>query len=391
MTTCSPASLAELTECLQQAYRDRLKLRVVGNLENRGHQVTAAEVPGVDVAISLGALGLPIEHVAGDLIATLPAGATLASANAHLQREGQWLPLDPPGASDLTIGALVAANASGPRRHRHGSPRDLIIGVDLALSDGRLVKAGGRVVKNVAGYDLARMMCGSLGSLAIVTSATFKLAPLPPASRTVVISVKDSRSLGDVVRLIVTAHCTPAAVELASPPYRLLVRFETTAAAAEEQARSIATLSASAGAACSILAGAEEQTLWDEYERRVWLSSGSLVRLSVLPSNVSPVVERISELCAADNIDYRIGGRAALGVLHLWLDGPDTSVQPAIKRIREFVHGGGGSTVVTGPLAESSRWDDMVNKSDSWPLMQAVKTRFDPYHLLNPEGGPGGL
>ena len=132
----------------------------------------------------LSTLGLnaPVDHVAGDLVATVPAGASLDAVNDVLRRERQWLPLDPACSNRATIGGIIATNDSGPRRHRYGTPRDLIIGIEIALADGRIAKAGGRVVKNVAGYDLSKLLCGSLGSLAVITSATFKLAPLPPAS-----------------------------------------------------------------------------------------------------------------------------------------------------------------------------------------------------------------
>ena len=97
---------------------------------------------------------------------------------------GQWLPLDPPFADAATIGGILATNDSGPLRHRYGTPRDLIIGVQLATTDGVLAKAGGQVVKNVAGYDLSKLVAGSFGSLAAIVSATFKLSPLPAASKT---------------------------------------------------------------------------------------------------------------------------------------------------------------------------------------------------------------
>src|SRR6185295_11544977 len=145
--------------------------------------------------------------------AILPAGASLAHVNEVLGREGQWLPLDPPLSDRATIGGIVATNDSGPRRHRYGTARDLIIGIEMALVDGRTAKAGGRVVKNVAGYDLSRLLCGSFGTLALIVSATFKLAPL-----------------------LAAAPLTPSAVELDSPPARMLIRFETTPGAAEQQA-----------------------------------------------------------------------------------------------------------------------------------------------------------
>ena len=113
-----------------------------------------------------------------DLTATVQAGAALGPVNRELGGHGQWIPLDLPWSEHATIGGIVATNESGPRRHRHGAPRDLIIGVGLARTDGHLVKAGGIVVKNVAGYDLARLLTGSFGCLAVIVTATFKLAPL---------------------------------------------------------------------------------------------------------------------------------------------------------------------------------------------------------------------
>ena len=142
--------------------------------------------PRVDAVLSTARLNTPIEHCAGDLTATIPAGASIAAVNQLLRRERQWLPLDPAHAGRASIGGIVAANDSGPRRQRYGTPRDLIIGVEMALASGRVAKAGGRVVKNVAGYDLSRLLCGSFGTLAVITRATFKLAPVPSISRTVV-------------------------------------------------------------------------------------------------------------------------------------------------------------------------------------------------------------
>ncbi len=161
-------------------------------------------------------LNAPVDHTAGDLVASLPAGASLSEVNGMLAREGQWLPLDPRLDARATIGGILASNDSGPRRHRHGTPRDLVIGIEMTLMDGRPVKAGGRVVKNVAGYDLSRLLSGSFGSLAIITRAIFKLAPVPPASRTVVASADGGRPLSDLALEITSSPLTPTAIELQS-------------------------------------------------------------------------------------------------------------------------------------------------------------------------------
>ena len=137
-----------------------------------------------------------VAHRHGDLTATIQAGATLATSIATLAQHRQWIPLDPPWADRATIGGLVATNDSGPRRHRYGAPRDLIIGVEFARADGRLAKGGGIVVKNVAGYDLPRLLTGSFGSLGVIVTATFKLYPLTAASRTLVVELRKASDLG---------------------------------------------------------------------------------------------------------------------------------------------------------------------------------------------------
>src|SRR5262245_44006063 len=156
-----PVDVAGVASVLKRASAERLRVLTTGGAASFPR--TTDHPPDV-VVLSLRNLASPIDHCAGDLTATLPAGARLLDVNETLRAGGQWLPLDPPGSELATVGGIVATNASGPRRHRHGAVRDLIIGIEMVLADGRIVKAGGRVVKDVAGYDLARMMCGSCGS-----------------------------------------------------------------------------------------------------------------------------------------------------------------------------------------------------------------------------------
>ena len=136
----------------------------------------------IDVVLDMRRMNRILAHEHGDMTATIEAGASLREVNEALAIHGQMLPLDPPFADRATVGGLLATNDSGPLRHRYGTPRDLVIGVHLATTDGMLAKAGGQVVKNVAGYDLSKLVTGSFGSLAAIVSATFKLSPLPAAS-----------------------------------------------------------------------------------------------------------------------------------------------------------------------------------------------------------------
>ncbi|HXI29683.1 MAG TPA: FAD-binding oxidoreductase, partial [Vicinamibacterales bacterium] len=165
----------------------------------------------VDLVLDMRGLNRILAHEHGDMTATVEAGATLRDVNRTLAEHGQWLPLDPPFADLATIGGVLATNDSGPVRHRYGTPRDLIIGIRLATTDGVLSKAGGQVVKNVAGYDLGKLLTGSFGGLAAIVSATFKLAPLPSASKTLVLHVADAKDAARVVTTMMTSQLEPIA------------------------------------------------------------------------------------------------------------------------------------------------------------------------------------
>jgi glycolate oxidase FAD binding subunit len=166
------------------------------------------------------ALDRILEHEAGDLTCTVEAGIRLSALNATLAERGQRLSLDPPG--DPTVGALLAQNISGPLRHRFGAPRDLVLGVTLVLADGTIANAGGKVVKNVAGYDLARLVCGSSGRLAFVARASFRLHPIPRASRTVVTETEETAA---ATARVFRSQLQPSAFDLLHPG-RVALLFE---------------------------------------------------------------------------------------------------------------------------------------------------------------------
>ncbi len=341
--------------------------------------------PPSDVVISTANLTSGLDHVAGDLVATLPAGMSLDAANDVLRRERQWLPLDPPRSQRATIGGIVATNDSGPRRHRFGAPRDLIIGIEIALADGRVVKAGGRVVKNVAGYDLSKLMCGSLGTLAVITRATFKLSPIAPYSQTLVATGADLCRLSTFALAIAnTPSLSPTAIELQSPPHRVLIRFETTEAAATAQTTTTAALCEQFGATTHVVSGQAEVDAWRAHEARVFGLPGTVLKIAVLPTDVAEILSAVQRLTSAGAIECEISGRAALGVVLLRLDGDPAMHRSVVTDLRREAAQRGGSTIVLGAnndeMAGIGRWGPI---GDAHPLMQAVKARFDPRHILN--------
>jgi glycolate oxidase FAD binding subunit len=385
-----PASTEEVADVLRAASRDRrrVSIRGAGTKAGWGAPPSDSSRPS-DIVLSTRKLKAVLAHRHGDLTATVQAGATLADVNRTLAQHGQCIPLDPPLADRATIGGIVATNDSGPRRHRYGAPRDLIIGVDFVRADGVAAKAGGIVVKNVAGYDVARLLTGSFGSLAVVVAATFKLFPLPAASRTVVVDVAAER-IDAVLSGLLASHLTPTAIELQAPAPRLLVRFETIEVAAEQQASAVARLAESAGCSASIVRAAEELTVWDDHARRPWERDGAVVKITLLPDGVGSTLAWFA--AAGGAVDYEVIGRAGVGVLLARIGGDTEHQARVITGLRARLPASRGSAV----LVRAS--DDLKARVDIWgpigdgfALMRAIKQQFDPMGILNPGRGPGGL
>ena len=349
-------------------------------------------VKAVDVLLSTRALDAVEAHRHGDLTATVQAGAVLADVNAALAAHRQWLPVDAPRAERATIGGIVAANDSGPRRQRHGAPRDLIIGMTLARADGVTAKSGGIVVKNVAGYDLARLLTGSFGCLGVILTATFKLAPVAEASRTVQVTLSEPGQAARVADGLLAQGAAPTAVELAWPPATMLVRFESIEPVAGRQAEAAAALVRDGGGAAVVLADEEEAEAWRRHEARVFKGEGTVVKLVVLPSDLSATLAWLDEAVRAQSLDCEVIGRAGLGVLYLRLAGSVPAQASLVRALRERLDPGRGSAVVRRADGELRSLVDVWGPlGDGFSLMRQVKRQFDPGGILNPGRGPGGL
>jgi glycolate oxidase FAD binding subunit len=235
-----PRTVDEAAELLRSAAR-------------RGAHVSI-EREGGDVVLSTRSLDRVLEHEAGDLTATVEAGIRLSELNERLAAAGQMLALDPPG--DPTVGACLAGNLSGPRRHRYGAPRDLVLGVTVVLADGTIASAGGKVVKNVAGYDLGKLFCGSEGRLGLIARVSVRLHPLPQAAASHVFHITSAREAHDSWQSLHGSTLVPSAVDLLwkGPGSRLAVLFEGSE-------RSVAAQMSAAG---DLLGGEEAPgEIWD--------------------------------------------------------------------------------------------------------------------------------
>jgi glycolate oxidase FAD binding subunit len=253
----------------------------VSSLEDASALLAAAHAEGRRLRIGddLTAAGLDriLEHDPGDLTCTVEAGVRLSDLRATLAASGQRLSLDPPG--DPTVGAIVARNVSGPLRHRFGAPRDLVLGATLVLADGTVASAGGKVVKNVAGYDLARLACGSQGRLAFIARVSFRLHPLPKAAATLVVDADD---VAAVAATLLGSQLQPSALDVLHPG-RVAVLFEGSARA----------VAAQLAAAQALVGGREaDESVWDESRSRQAEARG---RVHFAPGELARILAEMDE------------------------------------------------------------------------------------------------
>ena len=395
-----PGSVAEAGQVLAAAAADGLAVAFVGG----GSKLGLGNPPErVDLLVSTERLDQVLEHAAGDLVVRVQGGARLADLQAALAPAGQWLALDPPEPR-ATVGGVVAANASGPRRLRYGTVRDLIIGITVVLADGTVARAGGKVVKNVAGYDLAKLFCGSLGTLGLVAEATFRLHPLPAAAAVATLEVDSPQRVGAAVGPLLRSALEPSAVELAWPdwqlPGRLTVVFEGIRPGVEAQAAACAELLGRVGAA-AVAGPGETGAALDTLGVRPFEKADVGVKVTCPPADLAAVLE-----------DLRAGPSPWLGPVHahagtgvLWvasdfgegeLEASGGRMVPAlagaVTAARERLAAlGGGLVLVKAPPELKRAVDAWGPAGDAVGLMRRVKERFDPDRRLSPGRFVGGI
>ena len=349
----------------------------------RGANTTALKADANVVSLSTRKLTNGLTHFAGDLVATVPAGLTLRELNAALAAERQWLPLDPPHAGDATIGGIVATNASGPLRHRYGAPRDLVIGIEVALTNGRVARAGGRVVKNVAGYDLSRLFCGSHGSLGLITHVTFKLAPVAATSRTVVAHVRSLAQAATLATELGTnASLTPSTVELVAPDTRLLVRYDTTERSGALMASATAALLAPHCTTVAIVDGAAHDGLWAAHQAIESAPTALVSTLSTLPRHIGAALDTVVRLASEHGVAWQATGRVALGVARVLTTGVPDSQRAFALALRAALEAHDGRVQFGGDLTGLDDVDASGVLGATAQVAHAVKQQFDPAGIL---------
>jgi len=388
-----PGTAAEVAAALKQASDARQSLIIRGAGSKDGYGRTPSRV---DVILDMQRLNHIVAHERGDMTATIEAGASLRHVNVALALHGQTLPLDPPFADRATIGGLLATNDSGPLRHRYGTPRDLVIGVQLATTDGTLAKAGGQVVKNVAGYDLSKLIAGSFGSIAAIVSATFKLAPRPAASKTLRLHVRDIEALSAAIRTVMASQLEPVAFEVRAESVpdvvqafkpAVLVRFASLPEVVNAQVEHAQAGLKACTTSMEVLDGEAERSLWKRHSSELWDSPGAIVRASWLPANIGSALGELEQSATAERAVVSLAGRAAVGAGHIRIEG-DTSAQAAVVRQLRASGIFGNIVIVRGSPELKAGVDAWGSHGDRQPLFDSLKRALDPNGTLNAGRGP---
>jgi len=378
-----PANAAEVAAALRRASEARQSIVIRGADSKSQWGRPAARV---DAILDMRRMNRILAHEHGDMTATVEAGASLRDVNTALAIHGQTLPLDPPFAERATIGGLLATNDSGPLRHRYGTPRDLVLGIQLATTDGVLAKAGGQVVKNVAGYDLCKLVTGSFGSLAAIVSATFKLAPLPAASKTLQIGVRDKAAVAEIVRRMMASQLEPVSFEVVvgQRPTTMLIRFASLPAVVEAQIGQATAALEGCATVAAALDGDAELALWQGLATQIWDQPGAIVRASWLPAQIDAGLAALERITACTT---SVQGRAAIGAGLIRIDGDTPAQASAIEQLRRSPVFG-NVVIVRGSDALKAVVDVWGPHGDRQPLFDSLKRAFDPNGVLNAGRGP---
>lgn len=382
-----PATEQQLAVALRLA--DESKLAVVSRGGSTklgwGNPPTRA-----DIVLSTARLNKILEHAWADLTVTVEAGCTFQTLQETLAQHGQRLAFDPLWPEKATVGGILSVNDSGALRLRLGSLRDIIIGVTVALPDATLASSGGKVVKNVAGYDLPKLVTGALGTLGVITRAVFRLHPLPHNARSFTISAATPESTQKLVLAIQDSKLAHVALQSrfsAKGAPSIDIVFEGTEVGLDAQAIQLHALCGSEQISeASSAAWNARQDLWSFSNPE----ETAVAKISTLPSDLARTVELFRR--AADSAHLRWKSLMyATGLGWLCLEGPTDNLRGALTSLRSDLEKMGGSLVLLHRPASLMPFDAWGTPGDSLPLMKAVKHQLDPSNTLNPGRFLGGI
>lgn len=385
-----PETVAELAEVMACAYQNRWRVLPFGS----GSKLNwGGLVAGVNLAVSTERLNQLVDHAAGDLTITAEAGMKFAELQRILASAGQFLAIDPSYPETATLGGIVATGDTGSLRQRYNGVRDQLIGFSLIRSDGQLAKAGGRVVKNVAGYDLMKLFTGSYGTLGIISQVTFRVYPLPSSSQTVLLA-GEADTIATAAQTLLASALTPTAADLLSAQcvkqlemvagMGLLVRFQSVAESVKQQSERVIELGQTLGLKSTTFVAADEAALWQRFQeqmRSTPKNSEILCKIGVRPSEAVAVLTQLNTLFPNTGLSLIHAG-SGLGLIR-------AAGEDAINwlaKMRSICESSGGFlSILAGPASIKQQMDVWGYTGNALDLMRRIKQQFDPENLLSPE------
>lgn len=383
-----PGSVEEISAVMKLARREGLAVCPRGGGTKTG---LGAPPRSADIVVSMRRMDEITEHVPGDQVVRVQAGVRLGDLQERLSQADQMLAVDPPErGAGATVGGVVAANSSGPRRYRYGTVRDLIIGITVVLADGTVAKAGGKVVKNVAGYDLGKLFTGSLGTLGVISDCNFRLHPRPQAARTVAVEVETPQAAQEAAQAIVHSQVEATAVELhwggeARLVSVLLESIPGGIEAKEERARFL------------LEPFGRVRSLEDEEADNLGPldppdADDAAVKIGAPPAELAAVVESVLDAAERRSVTARLMGHAGTGVTFAGLSGGEGEISSVITEVRDIWTRRGGSVIVRSAAPSlKEKLDVWGPAGDYGGLLRRVKEKFDPGYTMNPGRFVGGL
>ena len=406
-----PVSPQAISETMSVATEHGLSVSPLGGRTRTG----LGNVPeSLDLAIDMTGVDQVLAHNAADLTATVEAGITVSRFQKILAEHGQFLAIDPPLSDRATIGGTLAVGWSGPMTWQNWSPRDIVIGMRNVQPDGTITKTGGQVVKNVSGYDMARMHIGALGTLGIIAEVSFKLTPLPARQATVMTTFDSDANCLDAALAVYGSSLVPLAISThhgqqpsaggrgtdeARPS--LLVRVGGRARSVRRQTDDLESICKRFDALqSSVIDGDDAVMMWRRVGDLGWADETAPIagiRASVLPSDIPRIIQSMHDMDDSSGLAWRATTQTAQGIVDIhWLsvegEPPSEHVRAAISNTVKAVQRTGGTAVVTHAPAPIKETLDVWGKPTSAiNTMRNLKQQYDPQRLLNPGRFMGGI
>jgi glycolate oxidase FAD binding subunit len=385
-----PRSQAELAAILRYAQTQNWRVLPYG-AGSKQHWGGLVDAP--DLVVSTANLNQLIDHAVGDLTVTVEAGYPFAQLQALLGQAGQFWAVDPSYGDRSTVGGIIATGDTGSLRHRYNSVRDMVLGISFVRADGELVKAGGRVVKNVAGYDLMKLLTGSYGTLGIITQVTLRVYPLPQTSETILLTGEGS-AIAQAQQALLSSALTPSAMDILSPSLvealglkpelGLMVQFQSVSESVELQMARSQELGATLGLSRRVYAGVAERDLWQRSTSLMHpdpQSSKILCKIGIKPTQAIAAMQQMAQTLPTAQVKIHAGS----GLGQLLVEGARST---QILEVRSRL---GFLSLLQAPNGFKQQLDVWGYSGNALALMQQVKRQFDPAALLSPHRFVGGI